>query len=160
ATFGETTAPLLGTLPVATALAYAAEAVRLYRQHGWHGEFLAQSYLTAAPRALRVLSPEQFPLWAGLGAALRRVMRESEFYGALPVKLAEWADADRTAFLRTALALAVYAPPTAATFYSEGAEAIRALPATLRTTLLQVCALAGKRAAASFADLIPVLGAV
>jgi hypothetical protein len=160
ATFCETTGPLLGRLDLDTLAAWARQGAQLHGQHGWHGEFLAQSYLAAAPHALPLLAPPQFPLWAGLGAAVRRAMKEAEFYRALPEVVGEWSDAERNAYLRTALALAIDNPRVAVQFYLEAPRSIQPLPAHLRGPLLQACALSAKRAGRAHAELIPVLGAV
>ena len=159
-TFCETTAPLLGRVEIEVLEAWARQGTQLHGQHGWHGEFLAQAYFAAAPRALLLLAPPQFPLWAGLGAAVRRTLKEGEFYRGLPEALGEWSDADRNAYLRAALALAVDTPQVAVQFYLGAADAVRSLPDALRAPLLQACALSARRAGRAWADLVPVLGAV
>ncbi|MBI4516491.1 MAG: VWA domain-containing protein [Deltaproteobacteria bacterium] len=160
AIFCETTAPLLSVVAFERLQAWATVATRLHTQHGWHGEFLAQAYLGGAPQALAVLSPEQYSLWAGLGAAVRRVTKEAEFFAALPAGVQRWSDADRSAWLRCALSLAADAPKAAVTFYRDTARALRRVPAAPRSQLLAVLQRAGRALSGSIEELIPVLGAV
>jgi len=159
-TFCETTAPMLGRVTVDVLDAWARQGVQLHGQHGWHGEFLAQGYFAAAPRALAVLSRAQFPLWAGLGAAVRRALKESEFYRSIPEDVGSWSDDDRNAYLRAALAFAIDLPQVAVQFYLHAPGALRPLAPELRGRLLQVCAASAKRAGRAWSDLVPVLGAL
>ncbi len=158
--FCETTAPLLETVSLERLQAWAEVAVRLHTQHGWHGEFLAQAYLAGAEQALPVLNAEQYSLWAGLGASLRRVLKETEFFAELPAGVRRWPDADRSAWLRCALAIAVDAPKAAAVFYRQVPRALRRVAGEHRGPLLAVLQRAGRAVATAVEDLVPVLGAV
>lgn len=159
--FCETTAPLLAHTTPAALDAWVEEGLRLHGAHGWQGEFLAQAFFAAAPRALPVLSPTQFSLWADLGAAVRRAVKsETDVFNALPGVLRHWSEEDRTAVLEIALDLAATAPKAAVAFYAHGPEALRHLPPAQRTALLRACAPAARHGPAGFAEVIPVLGAV
>ncbi len=160
AIFFETTAPLLARIDLAKLDAWAAIAVRLHTQHGWHGEFLAQAYLRAAEWALPVFNAEQYSLWAGLGATLRRVVKEAEFFAELPAGVRRWSDSDRSAWLRCALTLAVDAPKTASVFYRALPRTLRRVSAANRSQLLAALQTASRAIAGSIEELLPVLGAV
>ncbi|HUI26586.1 MAG TPA: VWA domain-containing protein [Candidatus Kryptonia bacterium] len=159
-TFCESTAPLLGRVTLAQLDAWTAVARQLYAQHGWHGEFLAQAYLNAAPHALLALQVEQYALWADLGARLRRIIKEAEFFGALSPTVRRWPDTDRTAWLRCGVKIAASAPNAAAAWYRDAPRAVRRLPAARRAQLLAALDTAGAALAEHIDDLVPVLGAV
>lgn len=158
--FCETTAPLLLEVSLDRMQAWADVAVRLHTQHGWHGEFLAQAFLGGAPRALAVLDAEQYSLWAGLGTSLRRVLKETDFFSELPTGVRRWSDADRSAWLRCALSVAVDTPKAAAAFYRAAPRALRRVPAARRSQLLAVLQSAARAIASAIEEIVPVLGAV
>ena len=160
AIFAESTAALVTDIDMPILEAWVDEGLRLHGKYGWHGEFLAQAFIAAAPSALPLLSRPHFPLWAGLGAALRRVMKETDFYRSLPSLIRPWSDEEKTAYLQTCLALAVDAPKIGAAFYLNGPESMRSLPADLRTPLLRACARTARPAPTALGELIPVLGAI
>lgn len=138
---------------------WATVGVGLYGQRGWQGEFLAQAYFAAAPRATLTLNPSLYQVWAGAGAAIYPAMREREFFGNLPRELHAWADDDRERFLRTTLALATASPKHAAIYYRDLPGSLRQTSAPVREMLLRVLARAAKCATA-VADFVPVAGAV
>lgn len=159
--FFRTTGGLLGSPDaIDTLRAWVEAGRRLYGQHGWQGEFLAQAYFSAAPQAVLSFGPRLFQLWAGIGAALHPVIKEREVFGVLPRGLQRWSEAERELFLRTTLALATVAPKQAHELYRELPGVLRRIAAPERQALLRVLALTGKRLAPAIADLLPVAGAV
>ena len=159
-TFCETTARLLDRVPLEHLHAWIDVARALHTQQGWHGEFLAHAYLAAGPHALLVLHPEQYPLWADLGARVRRVVKEADFFRELPSSVRRWSGSERTAWLRCGLRIAGTAPKAAVTWYREAPHALRRLSAARRAQLLTLLDTAGAALAEHVDQLVPVLGAV
>jgi nitric oxide reductase NorD protein len=168
ALFCETTAPLLAPIAaergpvvlIATLREWTTVGLRLHGQHGWHGEFLAQAFLRAAPQALLVLDADQFSLWAGLGASLRKVLKEADFFSELPAAVGRWSGPDRIAWLRCSLSLAIDSPKAAVAFHRQAPRALRRVPAARRGQLLAVLQTAGRALAGSIEDFVSVIGAV
>src|SRR6185369_5258615 len=107
--------------------AWAAAGISLYGQRGWQGEFLAQAYFSAAPRAVLTLSPTSYQLWAGAGVAVHPAMKERDFFGGLPRELHAWSSEERELFLRTTLTLATSNPKLAALSYQQITVSVRVL---------------------------------
>lgn len=138
---------------------WVSVGLSLFKQRGWHGEFLAQAYFSSAPRALLTLPPALYRLWAGTGVALQPVLNERDFFGGLPRELHGWTDEEKGAFLRLLLALSAESAKHAAAVYRELPPALRATGATARASLLRML-LRSARYASAVAELAPVLGAV
>jgi nitric oxide reductase NorD protein len=132
----------------------------LYTQHGWQGEFHAQAYFAAAPRAVLTLHPSAFRLWAGAGMAVHPAIKEREFYGALPKPMRSWGADDQVALLRAVITLAGAAPKEAFALYRVLPAAIASLDPRARGALLAVLTATGKRLAGAIGDFAPVAGAV
>lgn len=139
--------------------AWAAAGVSLYGQRGWQGEFLAQAYFSAAPRAALTLSPTLYQLWAGAGVAVHPAMKERDFFGGLPRDLHAWSIEERELFLRATLTLATSMPKLAALYYQQLTSSIRVLPQPARVAVLRIFARAAKPLP-SVAELVPVVGAL
>src|SRR5262245_52169348 len=139
--------------------AWAAVGVALYGQRGWQGEFLAQAYFNAAPRAVLTLSPALYQLWAGAGVAVHPALKERDFFGALPRDLHAWSTEERELFLRATLTLATAAPKLAALYYQQLSGSLRALPPPARVAVLGIFARAAKPLP-SVAELVPIIGAL
>src|SRR5262249_25696533 len=147
-------------VPTATLAQWAHHGARLHRTSGWRGEFLAQAYLAAAPKALPSLHAAEFGLWADLGAALQPVLKESQFFSALPDGCGALKPAERAGFLAAALDIAHVHAAAAATFYVQLPAAIRRLQSPARERLLRIFQLAGPAVATTLADIVPVVGAL
>jgi hypothetical protein len=161
ASFFETTRTVVGRPQALQRLAVWSEVgLRLFTEHGWKGEFLAQGYFSAAPRALLLYPPYLYPLWAGLGAALYSVERPREFFGSLPRALRKWSHEDLELHLRASLALAATSAREALVLFRDLPASLQHVAPPLRTGVLQALARAGKRLTSGAADLIPVLGAL
>lgn len=132
----------------------------LYEHHGWLGEFLAQAYFAAAPKAVLILDPDSYRLWAGAGAALYPAVKEREFFGALPSVLRRWSGSEKVSFLRAALALAPVAPKQAFELYRRLPSSLQALDQPPRELMVSILARAGKHIAGAIADIIPTAGAL
>ncbi len=159
--FFGTTASLLRKPDGLARLTTWAEVGRgLYQQHGWHGEFLAQAFFSAAPHAVLTLSPDSYQLWAGAGAALAPAIKEREFFGALPRAIRRWSPRERELFLRITLALATVAAKPAFLLYRELPGSLESVDGAAREGLLRVLARTGKRLANAVADVVPVAGAL
>ncbi len=160
ATFFESTAPLVAKVPTETLAQWALHGARLQRTSGWRGEFLAQAYLASAAHVLPNLQASEFGVWADLGAALQPVLKESQFFSALPDGCAALKAAERECFFAAALNIARVQAPAAATFYLQLPPAVRRLHSAARDKLLQIFRLAGPAVAAGLPDIVPVVGAL
>lgn len=138
---------------------WASVGISLYGQRGWQGEFLAQAYFSAAPRAVLTLSPSLYQLWAGAGVAVHPAMKERDFFGGLPRDLHACSELERELFLRTTLTLATSTPKLAALCYQQLTTSLRALPQSVRVAVLRVFARAAKPLP-SVAELVPIVGAL
>ncbi len=132
----------------------------LYQNHGWQGEFLAQAYLAAAPRAVLTLFPAAYRLWAGAGAAVYPTVKEREFFGQLPRALQTWTEEEQVSFLRATLALAAAAPRPAHVFYRDLPPSLGSLDTAVRRTLLGVLARVAKRVSGALAENASTFGAL
>ncbi len=132
--------------------------IDVYRRHGWQGEFLAQAYFASAPRALSVLCPSVYRLWAGAGVAVYPEVREREFFGNLPRGLRRWTESEQLLLLQTTLTLAATAPLDAYVFYRDLPTSIERVGSPAREVLLRVLARAGRRVAGALAEVVPVVG--
>ncbi len=130
----------------------------LYGQHGWQGEFLAQAYFAAAPHALMTLHPGAYRLWAGAGSALYPVVKERDFFAALPRDLRVWSEPEQIQLLRSTITLAGSAAKEAFAFYRELPSSLSALGPDVRAALLRALGAAGKRIAGAVGELAPVAG--
>ena len=139
---------------------WAEVGCELSHRHGWHGEFLAQAYFAAAPRALRVLRPEAYRLWAGAAAALYPAVKEREYFAALPAAWEDWPADDQAELLRIVIALAPAVPAAALEIYRDLPASLRGVAAPARGRLLRLLAQAGKHLGASIQELVPIAGAL
>jgi len=160
ATFFESTTGMVAKVPAATLTQWAHHGARLYGTAGWRGEFLAQAYLASAATVLPILHADEFGPWADLGAALQPVLKESQFFGALPDRCAALTPAERERFLAAALAIARVHAPAAATVYTQLPAAVCRLRRSARDKLLQIFQLAGPAVAATLPEIVPVVGAL
>ena len=160
ATFFETTGALLNRTDDARLDEWVRQGVRLHGLAGWRGEFMAQAYFAAAPAVLPSLGRDDFAPWADLGAALQRVVRESEFFARLPRGLATLEPNERRAVLATALAVARVNAAAGAALYREVPAVVARVHGGTRTALLDTFALAGPVAATAVGDVAPVVGAL
>jgi hypothetical protein len=132
----------------------------LYGQHGWQGEFLAQAYFSAAPAAAAALHPGAYRLWAGAGAALYPAVKERDFFAQLDRHVRDWGEDEQVYLLRTTIALASASPKEAFALYRDLPASLANLAAPVRTALLHVLAIGGRRLAGAAGDLVPVAGAL
>jgi hypothetical protein len=140
--------------------AWVEAGLGLYQHHGWLGEFLAQAFFAAAPKAVLVLGPNSYRLWAGAAAALYPVVKEREFFGALPTAIRRWSDSEKATFLRGTLSLAPVAPKQSFEFYRRLPASLQSLEQAPRELMVAILARAGKHIAAVIADIIPTAGAL
>ena len=93
-------------------------------------------------------TPASSRLWADLGAALQPVLKESQFFGALPDGCAALKPAERQRFFAVGAGDRRVHVPAAATFYTQLPAAVRRLHSAARDKLLQILQLAGPTVAA------------
>ena len=161
AVFLKTTAPLLVRDDGLERLREWVEVgVRLHSEHGWQGEFLAQGFFSAAPRAVLVFEPRLYQLWAGACAALYAQARDREVFEQLPAGIQRWKAADHEALLKATLGLAALSAKPAHRFYRELPRSLHGLAPELRTALLRLLVPAVKRSVGTIGDFIPVAGAL
>jgi nitric oxide reductase NorD protein len=160
AIFFESTAAVLDKIAPATLAEWATQAVRLHGLAGWRGEFLAQAYCSAAAHVLAVLRRDDFAPWADLGAAVQSVLREHQYFTALPPGFARLTAAERPLFFATGLVLAQGDAGAAATFYTRLPAAVQPLPAPARLKVLQIFHAAAVAVPHELAELVPVVGAL
>jgi nitric oxide reductase NorD protein len=140
--------------------AWVEVALELYENHGWQGEFLAQAYLAAAPRAVLTLFPSAYRLWAGAGAAIYPAVKEREFFEQLPRALQTWTEDEQVSFLRTTLALAAAAPRAAHVFYRDLPPSLGSLDTAARRILLGILVRVAKRVSGALAENASTIGAL
>jgi hypothetical protein len=160
AIFFESTTELVTKVSTDTLAEWARHAARLHRMSGWRGEFLAQAYLASAATVLPILHANELAAWADLGAAVQPVLKESQFFGALPDGCAALKPAERERFFSVAVAIARVNPPAAVSFYTQLPAAVRRLQSAARDKLLQIFQLAGPTVAAALPEIVPVVGAL
>jgi nitric oxide reductase NorD protein len=160
AAFFEHTADLVARVPVEALAEWARHGARLHGMSGWRGEFLAHAYLASASNVLPGLQVDEYASWADLGVALQPVLKESQFFGALPDGCAALKTGERERFFTVALAIARVHVPAAATVYTRLPAAVRHLHGSARAKLLQILQLAGPTVAAALPDVVPVVGAL
>lgn len=159
-TFFATTTGLVDRLPMTTLRRWVQAGESLHQGAGWRGEFLAQAYFAAAPQALAVLSEDDLPTWARLGAALQPVLREHAYFGSLPAGLASLKPPERQAFFAAAFAAAAINPAAAARVYRELPVAVRRIHGPGRLRVLQALQAAAPAVPAAVADVAAVVGAL
>ena len=160
ATFFATTASVLHRADGLSRLhAWVDVARDLYAQHGWRGEFFAHGFASAAPRALVVLPPSAYRIWAGIAVALSPAVREKDVF-TLPRALRRWTDIECEVFLRCVLVLATESPQRAYVFYRDLPASLQGVEPSVRSSFLGVLSQAGKRLSSAVTDLVPVAGAL
>ncbi|MGD9763023.1 MAG: nitric oxide reductase activation protein NorD [Candidatus Binatia bacterium] len=130
----------------------------LHAQRGWQGEFLAQAYFSAAPRAITILDPSAYQLWAGAGAALYPAIKERDFFGQLRRAIGTWSAEEQILLLRTVIALAAPSGNEAHALYRTLPDALAPLSSALRGALLRVLQRTGQPLIGAIADVAPVAG--
>jgi hypothetical protein len=138
ATYCEATAALVGDVGAEVLDAAAVAAAALHADGGWRGERVALAFLSALPAATRVLDAAELPRWGRLAPALRPGLDEGLFFRALPAAVGRWTPEDRATWLDTVATLARRHVPTAVALYRDFPGTLAEVPASLRTTLLDV----------------------
>ena len=157
--FLQTTAPLLGLLPVPPIprlRAWATHGSTLLGVKGWKGEFLAVSYFEAASAALPILTDEEMEAWAKLGS----LVQESGpwiFYSNLPSGFSVLTVPERLSFLRHCQAAAVLSTKAATEIFSHLPPVLAGLSTPLRRVLLTVLAPVLRSDPGAVPSLIPLL---
>ncbi len=111
--------------------------------------------------ARRLLAAANHERWQRLGVAVRGFLSLPVFQGTLCAEVGGWSEAEQRVWLEAALALAARSGRAAITYYREGPQAVRRLPAPLRAALLDALAVAAPQVDADELEvLVPVLGAL
>src|SRR5262249_38655281 len=100
--------------------------------------FLAHAFLETAPGALFGLSPTDYGRWADIAVACTPVVKEREFFAALPCTLARWPADERAGFLDAVLRIAGRSPAAALAVYRALPPALDGVPDELRAGVVRV----------------------
>jgi nitric oxide reductase activation protein len=160
AVFLQSTAALVDKLEPDSLRAWVAQARRLYAGHDWRGEFLARAFLSSAPQALPILEVEDVAAWARLGIAVQPLLREEQFFAALPPGFSILKPAERATFFTMLHAVAAHDTKSAAAIYKHLPPVLKRVSAQTRGKLLEILRHAAPASASAVADVAPVAAAL